>query len=52
MWPNPQFAVDLVTFTGKILNRKFYFLRSDSGKSYGTAHLMNNSDKVMKKTDV
>ena len=52
MWPNPQFAVDLVTFTGKILNRKLYLLRSDSGKSYGAAHLMNNSDKAMKKTDV
>ena len=25
MWPNPQKNVDLVTFTGEILNGKFYF---------------------------
>ena len=29
MWPNPQFHVDLVTFTGEILNRKLHFLCSD-----------------------
>ena len=25
MWPNPQENVDLVTFTGEILNGKFHF---------------------------
>ena len=29
MWPNPQFPVDLVTFTEEILNRKLYFLCSE-----------------------
>ena len=28
MWPNPQFATDLVTFTEEILNGKLYFLGS------------------------
>ena len=28
MWPNPQFSVDLVTFTEEILNGKLYFLCS------------------------
>ena len=26
MWPNPQFSVDLVTFTDEILNGKLHFL--------------------------
>ena len=26
MWPNPQVAADLVTFTEKILNEKLHFL--------------------------
>ena len=30
MWPNPQFLVDLVTFTEKILNENLHFLCSDS----------------------
>ena len=25
MWPNPQFPVDLITFTEEILNEKFHF---------------------------
>ena len=29
MWPNPQFPVDLVTFTDKILNDKVHLLCSD-----------------------
>ena len=29
MWPNPQFPVDLVTFTEEILNGKFNFLGSE-----------------------
>ena len=28
MWPYPQFAVDLVTFTEEILNKKLHFLCS------------------------
>ena len=28
MWPNPQEAVDMVTFTDEILNGKLYFLYS------------------------
>ena len=28
MWPNPQFPVDLVTFTEEILNGKLHFLCS------------------------
>ena len=28
MWSNPQFPNDLVTFTGKNLKRKLYFLCS------------------------
>ena len=28
-WLNPQFPVDLITFTDKILNRKFHFLCND-----------------------
>ena len=28
MWPNPQFPVDLVTFTEEILNGKLYFVCS------------------------
>ena len=28
MWPNPQFPVDLVTFTEKILNGNLHLLRS------------------------
>ena len=28
MWPNPQFSVDLVTFTEEILNEKLHFLCS------------------------
>ena len=28
MWPNPQETADLVTFIGKILNRKLNFLCS------------------------
>ena len=28
MWPNPQFPVDLVTFTEEILNGKLRFLCS------------------------
>ena len=30
MWPNPQFSVDLVTFTEEILNGKLHFLRSEN----------------------
>ena len=30
MWPNPQEAEDLVTFTEKLLNEKFNFLCSDN----------------------
>ena len=30
MWPNPQFPVGLVTFTGEILNGKLHFLCSVS----------------------
>ena len=30
MWPNPQFLVDLVTFTEEILNENLHFLCSDS----------------------
>ena len=30
--PNPQFPVDLFTFTEKILNGKLYFLCSDNFK--------------------
>ena len=26
MWPNPQFCVDLVTFTEEIINEKLHFL--------------------------
>ena len=26
MWPNPEFAADLVTFTEEILNEKLHFL--------------------------
>ena len=29
MWPNPQEAVDLVTFTEEIRNGKLHFLGSD-----------------------
>ena len=28
MWPNPQFPVDLVTFTEGIFNEKIHFVRS------------------------
>ena len=28
MWPNPQFAADLVTFTEEIIIGKFYFMCS------------------------
>ena len=28
MWPDPQFPVDLVTFTGEILNGTLHFLCS------------------------
>ena len=28
MWPNPQFPVDLVTFTEEIFNGKIHFLYS------------------------
>ena len=28
MWPNPQFPVDLVTFTDEIRNGKLHILRS------------------------
>ena len=30
MQPNPQKTTDLITFTEEILNRKLYFLYSDS----------------------
>ena len=30
MWPNPQFPVDLLTFTEQILNEKLYLLCSDA----------------------
>ena len=30
MWPNPQFPIDLVTFTEEILNWKLHFLCSES----------------------
>ena len=30
MWPNPQEAADLVTFTEDILNEKLHFLNSES----------------------
>ena len=30
MWPNPQEAADLVTFTEEILNGKLLFLCSDN----------------------
>ena len=29
MWPNPQEATDLVTFTEEILNGKLHFLSSE-----------------------
>ena len=29
MWPNPQFSVDLVTFTEEILNENFIFCAAD-----------------------
>ena len=32
MKPNPQFSVDLVTFTEEIFNGIFYFLCSESDK--------------------
>ena len=32
MWPNPQLPADFVTFTGEILNGKFYFSCSVSKK--------------------
>ena len=30
MWPNSQFPADLVTFTEEILNKKLYFLCSET----------------------
>ena len=30
MWPNPQFSVELVTFTEEVLNGKLHFLCSES----------------------
>ena len=35
MWPNPQFPVDLVTFTEEILNGKLHFLRSVTRENVG-----------------
>ena len=32
MWQNPQFPVDLVTFTSEILNEKLHFLFSEGAK--------------------
>ena len=34
MWPNPQFPVDLVTYTGEILNGKLHFLCSYQWKDW------------------
>ena len=34
MWPNPQFPVDLVTFTEEILNGKLHFLCSVSAHNF------------------
>ena len=36
MWPNPQFPVDMVTFTDETLNRKLHFLCSDIWVKYET----------------
>ena len=34
MWPNPQEAVDIITFTEEILNEKLHFLGSAYIPSY------------------
>ena len=39
MWPNPQFPVDLVTFTKEILNGKLHFLCSVVSDIYDTTQL-------------
>ena len=38
MWPNPQETANLVTFTEKILNGKFHFLRSEIWSDWIQSH--------------
>ena len=57
MWPNPQFAADLVTFTEEILNENFSFCAawscqfwsfqtfSDSNKIFSSLHCANSNPK-------
>ena len=52
MWPNPQFSIDLVTFTGEILKWKLhYFAGNESVFSTGSTlistsfSIFNNSEK-------
>ena len=51
MWPNPQEAADLVTFTEESLNGKVHFLRSvkkwedDSNRTKYTTRFYTFSEK-------
>ena len=42
MWPNPQFAGDLVTFTEKILNGKLHFCAMGDNFSSKTSKNFKN----------
>ena len=39
MQPNPQFPVDLVTYTAEILNGKLHFLCSETVMSFVLVHI-------------
>ena len=45
MWLNPQFPVDLVTFTQAILNEKSGFLCSEKSR-IGGSNSIAESDKI------
>ena len=56
MWPNPQFPVDLVTFTEETLNAKLHFLwsacfwigLSAAAKIYCAYALFQNAETCLK----
>ena len=47
MWPNPQFSVDLVTFTEEILNRKLHFLCNDNNNYLISIWPLNAASHVL-----
>ena len=51
MWPNPQFAADLVIFTEEVLNEKLQFSCSVSFCLIQTSACLNETGGPLFKTD-